>query len=192
MFPMAGGGDKVSDDQACLLDARYDAEVVSVVYQQLKGIAAAFMRREKPTHILQPTALVHEAYLKMARSGSHDFQSQTHFVGCAAHVMRQVLIDFSRKSNADKRRGEIVNWTITSLSAPQPMPPEDFIALDQALERLAAKSPNGARQARLIELVWLGGMSMTEAADGLGVSRRQAHRDWTFARVWLEKEIACA
>jgi RNA polymerase sigma factor (TIGR02999 family) len=182
----------LQDNQACLLPARYDARIVAEVYLQLKGIAASFMTREKPSHILQPTALVHEAYLKMARSGSQDFQSQTHFVGCAAHVMREVLIDCSRKSNADKRRGEMVNWTITSLSAPQPMPPEDFIALDQALDRLAARQPNGARQARLIELVWLGGMSMTEAAEGLGVSRRQAHRDWAYARVWLEKEMAGA
>lgn len=182
----------MTDNPDCLLSARYDADVVAGVYQQLKGIAASFMTRERADHILQPTALVHEAYLKIARSNSHDFQSQTHFVGCAAHVMRQVLVDYSRRSNAEKRRGEVVDWTITSLGAPQPMPPEDFIALDQALTRLAERQPNGSRQARLIELVWLGGMSMTEAAAGLGVSRRQAHRDWCFARVWLEKEIAGA
>ena len=169
-----------------------DDELVSAVYAQLKGIAASYMAREKRTHILQPTALVHEAYLKMARSGSSQWQGQTHFVCCAAHVMRQVLIDTARKTRAAKRRGERVDWTISSLGAAQPMPLEDFIALDRALEKLAATTPNGNRQARLIELVWLGGMSMTEAARVTGVSRRQAHRDWSFARVWLEREMVRA
>jgi len=147
------------------------------------------MIREKSTHILQPTALVHEAYLKIARSNSQDWNSQTHFVGCAAHVMRQVLIDFARKSNAEKRQGQVVNWTITSLESPQPLSPEDYISLDDALTKLSQREPNGAKQARLVELVWLGGMSMTEAAVELGISRRHAHRYWQFARVWLEKEI---
>ncbi len=172
-----------------LLACNYDDEVISAVYQQLRGIAASFMRREKATHVLQPTALVHEAYLKMARSDSHQWESQTQFVGCAAHVMRQVLIDFARRTTAAKRHGERVNWTVSSLAAPRPMAAEDFITLDQALTQLAAREPNGNRQARIIELVWLGGMSMTEAAEATGVSRRQAHRDWTFARVWLEKEM---
>ena len=167
----------------------YDERLVSGVYEQLKGIAASFMVREKSSHILQPTALVHEAYLKIARSDSQDWNSQTHFVGCAAHVMRQVLIDFARKNNADKRRGEVVNWTITSLESPQPISTEDYLSLDQALTKLSERKPNGAKQARLVELVWLGGMSMTEAAAEIGVSRRHAHRYWTFARVWLEKEI---
>lgn len=167
----------------------YDDELVAAVYDQLKGIAAAYMSREKRAHILQPTALVHEAYLKMVRSGSDRWQGQTQFVCCAAHVMRQVLIDFARKAKAAKRDGEVVDWTVSSLGTAPPMAPEDFIALDRSLEKLAGKTPNGQRQVRLIELVWLGGMSMTEAAAVIGVSRRQAHRDWSFARVWLEKDM---
>lgn len=168
----------------------YSENQISVVYDQLKRIAGSFMGREREAHILQPTALVHEAYLKIARSESKNWQSQTHFVGCASHVMRQVLIDFARKTNAAKRRGERVNVTITSLASPQPMMPEDYLSLDQALTRLSELKPNGSKQARLVELVWLGGMSMTEAATEIGVSRRQAHRYWVFARVWLEKEIS--
>jgi RNA polymerase sigma-70 factor, ECF subfamily len=170
----------------------FDDELVSAVYDHLKGIAASYMSREKRTHILQPTALVHEAYLKMVRSGSSDWQGQTHFVCCAAHVMRQVLIDFARKARAVKRDGEVVDWTVSSLGTARPMPMEDYIALDKALEKLAKRTPNGQRQVRLIELVWLGGMSMTEAAAVLAISRRQAHRDWSFARVWLEKEMGRA
>ena len=182
----------MSDSSTFMHDDRFDPQAVEAVYGELKGIATRYMRREKASHILQPTALVHEAYLKMARTPSSDWSSQTHFVGCAARVMRQVLVDFARKSNAAKRRGEVVAWTVTSLQAPQPLTPDDFLSLDQALDRLAERQPNGARQARLVELVWLGGMSMDEAAAELGIGRRQGHRDWAFARVWLEKEMTGA
>ncbi len=180
----------MGSNTASLLDVYYEEDVVARVYGQLRGIAAGFMNRERSDHILQPTALVHEAYIKLARQDDElDWQSQTQFVGCAAYVMRQVLVDFARHSKAAKRRGEHVAWTVTSLAAPDSIPPEDIIALDGALDRLAGRKPSGRRQARLVELVWLGGMSMSEAAESLGVSRRQAHRDWTFARVWLEREL---
>lgn len=164
-------------------------DLVERVYESLRTIASSYMRRERAAHVLQPTALVHEAYLRMARSEDSGWASQTQFVGCAAHVMRQVLIDFARKANARKRKGEFVNWTVTSLAAPQPLAPEDFLSLDAALTRLGTIGSRGGRQARLVELVWLGGMGMDEAAAELGVSRRQANRDWAFARVWLEKEL---
>ncbi len=172
------------------LDFTYSEAQISAVYGQLKKIANSLMRREHPTHVLQPTALVHEAYLKIARSDPHDWNSQAHFVGCASHVMRQVLVDYSRRTNAAKRKGERVQWTITSIASPQPMSTEDFLGLDRALTRLCQMKPHGAQQARLIELVWLGGMSMVEAAAEIGVDRRQAYRFWSFARVWLQKEIS--
>lgn len=170
-------------------DASFSPDLIDRVYAQLRRIAASYMKREQASHVLQPTALVHEAYLKMARSGNDEWASQTQFVGCAAHVMRQVLIDFARQANAKKRKGEVVNWTVTSIQAPQPLSPEDLLSLDAALTRLDSMAPRGKRQARLVELVWLGGMGMDEAAAELGISRRQASRDWAFARVWLEKEL---
>ncbi len=168
----------------------YNDHLISVVYDQLKGIAHGYMGKERKPHVLQPTALVHETYLKMVRSASPQWSSQTQFVGCAAYVMRQVLIDFARQTEAAKRKGEQVNWTISSLASPEPMTLEDFLGLDRALTRLSKRKPHGSRQTRLIELVWLGGMSMTEAAAEIGISRRQAHRDWAFSRIWLEKDIS--
>lgn len=159
-------------------------------YAELRRLAARQLQHERGARTLQPTALVHEAYLKLGGGGEHSpWESQAHFVGCAARAMRQVLIDYARRGQAAKRRGERVDWTLSSIPQTGAVSPDDFLAIDQALTRLAEQSPNGARHARLVELVWLGGMDMTAAAQELGICRRQAHRDWAWARTWLRREL---
>lgn len=167
-------------------------ELFDVAYQEIRRVAGYYMARERSAHTLQPTALVHEAYLKVKRGDNFAFNDRTHFVVLAARAMRQVLIESARKRNADKRSGERVDITLSSLSQATAMTLVDFIAVHDALHRLAQKKPNGERHAQLIELVWLGGLDFTEAAGVLGISRRQAHRDWAFARVWLERELGHA
>lgn len=176
-----------SADQAGGRDQLFD-----MAYQEIRQVAGRFMARERVEHTLQPTALVHEAYLKLKRGSTFAYKDRTHFVVLAARAMRQVLIESARKRNADKRKGERAEITLSALSRTQDISLVDFIAVHDALQRLAERKPSGARHAQLIELVWLGGLDFTEAAEVLGISRRQAHRDWAFARVWLERELGHA
>jgi RNA polymerase sigma factor (TIGR02999 family) len=118
------------------------------------------------------------------------WKSQTHFVAIAAQAMRQVLIDIARKRNAAKRRHDRVDITLSAFPDSTPISISDFLSVHIALEKLASQKPNGERHARLIEYVWFGGLPLTEAAEQLGVSRRQAGRDWAYARTWLEKELS--
>ncbi len=159
-------------------------------YAELRRVAACYLRHEREDHTLQPTALVHEAFLRLNGSATAvSWQDQNHFVACAARAMRRVLVDHARRWRAAKRQGTRVDWTIAALPQAEPMSAEDFLALDAALRRLAGQAPNGARHVRLVELVWLGGMDVTAAAAQLGISRRQAHRDWAWARTWLRREL---
>ncbi len=153
-------------------------------------MAARYLRRERAGHTLQPTALVHEAYLRLNQSGHEGvWENQSHFVACAVRAMRRVLVDHARRFHAAKRRGTRVDWTLESFPQDEALSAGDLVALDEAMDRLALQQPNGARHVRLVELVWLGGMDMTAAAAQLGISRRQAHRDWAWARTWLRREI---
>lgn len=162
----------------------------ALAYAELRRVAASYLRRERVDHTLQPTALVHEAYLKLSRGeDGAAWQDQAHFVACAVRAMRQVLVDHARRGQTAKRRGTRVDWTLESFPQDEPLSPDDLLALDAALDQLALQKPNGARHVRLLELVWLGGMDMTAAAGELGISRRQAHRDWAWARTWLRREI---
>lgn len=159
-------------------------------YAELRHLAARQLHRERGARTLQPTALVHEAYLKLGGRGRPLlWESEAHFIGCAARAMRQVLVDYARRGRAAKRRGERVDWTLSSIPQADVVSPDDFLAIDQALTRLSQQPPNGARHARLVELIWFGGMDMTSAALELGICRRQAHRDWAWARTWLRREM---
>jgi RNA polymerase sigma-70 factor (ECF subfamily) len=158
-------------------------------YTELRRIASARFRGERSGHTLQPTALVNEAYLKLRRQNEFAWVDDQHFLAQVAIAMRQVLADFARKRNADKRDGQQVDWTLSGIPDTRYLNQDDFLALHQVLDRLALQLPNGARHARLVELVWLGGLDFTSVASVLGISRRQAHRDWNWARVWLQKEL---
>jgi RNA polymerase sigma factor (TIGR02999 family) len=160
-------------------------DLMPAVYAELKRIAAAYLRRERPGHTLQPTALVNEAYVRLA--GQHPrFQNRAHFCAIAANAMRQILVERARARNARKRGGGAARVTLDEAMAPAPGPPVDLDALDEALTRLAALD---AQQARIVELRFFGGLSVEETADVLGISPATVKRHWSVARAWLAREL---
>ena len=156
-----------------------------LVYSELHRLARAYMRRERPNHTLQPTALINEAYMRLAQA-SVDWQNRAHFIGVAATAMRRILVDHARAHMAAARGGEFrqVEWT-EAFGFPTERSRE-LIALDEALERLEKLNP---RQAKIVELRYIGGLSFEEVGAVLDLSPRTAKRDWTLARLWLFKQI---
>ena len=161
-------------------------EVFPLVYAELRRIAAREMRREKPGRTLQTTALVHEAYLRLLKDASLSFENRAHFLGIAAHAMREILIEHARARTARKRGGGAVRLTLDDLVAPVPSPSIDVLALDEALERLARLDE---RHARVVELRYFGGLSVEETAVALELSPATVKRAWTIARAWLYREL---
>lgn len=161
--------------------------VVPLVYGELRRLARAYMRRERPGHTLQSTALVHEAYLKLLGQRDQTFQNRSHFFGVAAHLMRQILVDHARASLAAKRGRGATHVDLDQVpqltAAPQPF----LLGLDQALGRLAGRS---RRQCQVVELRFFAGLSEEEAAETLGVSVRTVKRDWNVAKAWLYLEMS--
>jgi RNA polymerase sigma factor (TIGR02999 family) len=158
-----------------------------LVYAELHRLARSYMRRERPNHTLQPTALINEAYMRLAQAPI-DWQNRAHFIGVAANAMRRILVDHARAHMAAARGGEFqqVEWT-ESLGLPAERSRE-LVALDEALHQLEKLNP---RQAKIIELRYIGGLSFEEAAAVLEISPRTAKRDWALARLWLFKRIGC-
>jgi RNA polymerase sigma-70 factor, ECF subfamily len=165
-------------------DQEATATLIQIVYPELRRIASSYLRHERSDHTLQPTALVHEAYLRLAGQ-SLDLQNRNHFFGVAARLMRQVLVEYARARNASKRRGEKVpvddNRPIGKSDS------EDFAALDEALKKLAILDE---RQSRIVELRYFGGLTISETACLLGMSEKTVKRDWALARIWLHREIS--
>lgn len=158
-----------------------------LVYDDLRAIAAAQMRGERRDHTLQPTALVHEAFLRLSEQRRRQWKERRQFFAVASRLMRQVLVDHARARNAEKRGGDATHVEVTSLDA-LPGPPEvfDVLALDDALNRLAALQP---RLAKVVELRFFGGLEVEETAELLGCSPRTVKRDWSLARAWLVREL---
>ena len=153
-----------------------------LVYDELRNMAAGYLRRERPDHTLQPTALVHEAWLKLVDQSQVDWQNRAHFFGIAAQVMRRVLVDHARRQAADKRGGDVQKIPLDEkLDAAQERA-VDLIALDDALHDLAALD---ARKSQIVELHFFGGLSFAEIAQVLGVSEVTAKRHWRLAKAWL-------
>lgn len=166
-------------------DARADA-LMPVVYQELRRLAAARMRRERPGQTLQATALVHEVYLRLSREEGH-WKDRRHFVGVAARAMRQILVERARARGAAKRWGDLDRVAMRdSLAAPAAFPSDSLPELDQALARLEELDPE---QARIIELRFFAGLTVEEAADALGISPATLKRRWSLARAWLFREL---
>ena len=158
-----------------------------LIYEELRTLAASFMRRERSDHTLQPTALVHEAYIRLLGQHSTDFAGRSHFFAIAAQMIRRVLLDHARAGKAEKRGGEQIRVEFTTnLAAGNGRSQEELILLNEALDRLAERSP---RQARLVELRYFGGLSLAEAAAALEVSPATVKRDWLVAKAWLAKEL---
>jgi RNA polymerase sigma factor (TIGR02999 family) len=163
------------------------SRLIPLVYAELRRVAARYMRGEQPGHSLQATALVHEAYLRLAGQQDISWQNRAHFFGVAANIMRRILVDHARAKQARKRGGSIQKVSFDEAVLVQPEPSRDFLALDEALERLARRD---SRQSRIVELRFFGGLSEEEAAEVLGISVRTVKREWAVARAWLYKEIS--
>src|SRR5512142_2451724 len=160
--------------------------LVSDAYAELRRIAGAYMRHERPGQTLQPTALVHEAYLRLARQHPR-FENRAHFCAIAARAMREILVERARARHAGKRGGGALRVTFDEgLGAPAPDSGVDLEAVDEALTRLAAIDP---RQARIVELRFFGGLNVEETAAALEISAATVKRDWSVARAWLAREL---
>ena len=159
-----------------------------VVYNELHRIASAYMRQERPEHTLQPTALVHEAYLRLVGDGSDDarYETHRHFVAAAAVAMRRILVNHAKSKAAQKRGGGHDLIALDEAAAAFSERSIDLVALDEALDRLAQLDP---AQARLVELRFFGGMSVEECARDLNVSPRTIHYEWAHARAWLRGQL---
>ncbi len=170
-----GAGDRQALDQ-----------MLPLVYQELHRLAAHYLSRERPDHTLQPTALVHEAYLRLVNQRDVDWRNRAQFLGLAAGMMRRILVNHARDRGAAKRGGIREQVSLSLVDAPSGGADVELIALEEALERLAVLDP---RKARVVELRFFGGLTMEEVAEVLSVSRPTVERDWSFARAWLYDAI---
>jgi RNA polymerase sigma factor (TIGR02999 family) len=174
-------------DAAAAGDRRAAAELLPLVYDELRKLAAARMASESPDHTLQPTALVHEAYLRLVGSADQErWDNRGHFFAAAAEAMRRILVDAARRKKRQKHGGDRNRMDLDAAAPVASDARHDLIALDAALTRLAAEDPQAAR---LVELCHFAGLSVAEAARTLGISPRTADRVWAFARAWLHREL---
>jgi RNA polymerase sigma factor (TIGR02999 family) len=165
-----------------------EGRLIPLVYNELRRIAGIYLRREVPDHSLQPTALVHEAYLRLTDIKEVDWQSRSHFFAVSATLMRRILVDHARASHARKRGN---GWDAVSLNEailPAPQRAPEILALDEALNKLAVLDQ---RQSKIVELRFFAGMSEEETGNVLGISGRTVKRDWRVAKAWLFKELNC-
>jgi RNA polymerase sigma-70 factor, ECF subfamily len=162
------------------------AALVPLVYNELRRLAAGFLRREPPGQTLQPTALVHEAYLRLMRDAELSWQNRAHFFGIAARSMRQILVDRARARRTAKRGGGQMKVTLDPELMAADARTFDLEALDAALTRLAAFD---AELAHIVEIRFFGGLSVEEAAEALHVSPATIKRRWSLARAWLAREL---
>jgi RNA polymerase sigma factor (TIGR02999 family) len=159
-----------------------------LVYEDLRRVAASYMRREAVGHALQPTALVHETYVRLIDQKQVKWRNRAHFFGVAASMMRRILVDHARRRRADKRGGDWERVTLDHHELPAAAAREvDVLALHESLQRLAAFDP---RQERLVELRYFGGLTIEEAAEVLGISPATVVREWTIAKAWLRADLS--
>jgi RNA polymerase sigma-70 factor, ECF subfamily len=164
-----------------------EAKLVPLVYEHLHRIAARYMREERPGHTLPATALVHEAYLRLVSQQGTEWRDRTHFFGVAAHVMRQILVEYARSRQAGKRGGALEKLPLDEALEFSPGKSRELMELDEALKSLERIDP---QQARVVELRFFGGMTVEETAAEIGVSPRTVKRDWRVARAWLYAELS--
>ena len=163
-----------------------EAQLAELVYEELHARARQYMRKERADHTLQPTALVHEAFLKLMRGRDIEWQGRAHFLAVASMVMRRILVDHARKRRAAKRPAGQQQVDLAEYHATVNPRIEQVLMLDEALTRLAAMD---ARQGKLVELMYFGGLTEGEAGEVLGISVRTVKRDWTSARAWLQSQL---
>lgn len=162
-------------------------ELLPVVYAELRRLAASYLRRERANHTLQPTALVHEAYLRLVDQTQVQWQNRAHFFGVAAQMMRRILVDHARAHDAEKRGGEFQKLSLDeNVDVSGGGRDLNLVALDEALDRLAALDP---QKSKIVELRFFGGLSVEETAEVLGVSAPTVKRQWRMAKAWLYGQV---
>ena len=172
-----------------LQSGRPDAssQLIPLVYEELHRLARHQMRHERSDHTLQATALVHEAYLRLVNQSERTWQNRAHFIGVAAQVMRRILVDYARARRTAKREGMLQRVPLEEFLLFTEQQSEELVALHEALERLAQID---ARQSRVVELRFFGGLTVDETAEALGMSSKTVKRDWSVARAWLHREVS--
>ncbi len=179
--PITGLLRKFADGDKDALD-----RLIPLVYSELQRLADAYLRGERPGHTLQPTALVHEAYARLLKQEQPDYRSRAHFLGTAAHVMRQILIDHARMRNAGKRGGGSAHFQLYSDHEIAVERPVMLIAMDDALEALARQDPC---KSRLIEMRYFGGLTAEESAEATGMTVAEVRRHLRVGQAWLQREL---
>ena len=162
-------------------------KLIPIVYSELRLRAARYLRRERPGHTLQTTALIHETYLRLVEQKDVQWQNRAHFFAIAAQLMRRILVDHARQRDAAKRGGADVTLTLDEAMAVFPGRDVNLMALDETLTRLAEIDP---RQSRVVELRYFSGLSIEETAEVLGVSPGTVKLDWSMAKAWLRREMS--
>ncbi len=162
-------------------------QLFCVLYDAFHKLANRYLRSERQGHTLSPTALVHEAYMKLVDQSRVEWQGKTHFFAVGAQVMRRILVDHARHRQRVKRGGGRARIQLSEDVALSPQRDEDVLAIDEALSKLAKVDP---RQATIVEMRFFGGLSVAEVAEFLGVSKRTVEGEWTVARAWLRRELA--
>jgi RNA polymerase sigma factor (TIGR02999 family) len=160
--------------------------LIPVVYEELHRLAVGHLRHERQNHTLQPTALVHEAYIKLVAQRNADWKSRNHFFGVASQLMRRILVDHARRHLRGKRGGGQTKLSLDEVSLRSPDRPDAVLALDESLTRLETLD---SRQARIVELRYFGGLSAEESAQVLGISPATVRREWVSAKAWLYGEL---
>jgi len=162
------------------------ARLIPIVYGELHRVAQCHLRRERPDHTLQPTAFVHEAFLKLVAQRDANWQNRAHFFAVASHLMRRILVDYARRRLRGKRGGRLTRLPLDKVFVISRDRCDELLALDESLGKLAKLDP---RQSRVVELRFFGGLSVEEAAKVLGVSSKTVKREWSTAKAWLYGEL---
>lgn len=167
-------------------DIQAESELMEIIYDELHRLAMHHLRRERPNHTLQPTALVNEVYLQLVEQKDKEWQGRAHFLAVSAQLMRRILVDYARMKRASKRGAGAGHTSLDDALLFSNDDPGAFLDLDLALQRLAAIDP---RQSQIVELRFFGGLTEEEIAAFLGLSARTVKREWSMARAWLLKEM---
>src|SRR5437016_8735573 len=162
------------------------AELTPIIYEELRRLAHHFMEGQRPEHTLQTTALVNEAYLRLADQTNSNWQNRAHFLAVAARAMRQILVSYARSNQAQKRGGGALKIELDESAILSPEQSKDIVDLHEALERLGTLD---ARKAQVVELKFFGGLNYDEIAEVLKIARMTVRRDWEFAKLWLYTEL---
>jgi RNA polymerase sigma factor (TIGR02999 family) len=160
--------------------------LMPLVYDEMRKIAAWHLNRERPDHTLQPTELVHEAYLRLVQRESRNWDNRAHFLGVATQAIRRILVEHARARHSDKRGGGAIRVTLSEGSATERAIDIDILTLDQVLSRLGAEEPI---EQKIVELRFFGGLTEEETAQVLGIGKRTVARHWAFAKAWLYREL---